>query len=107
MKKAQVMTAKEFGQYLQISESTLRRWRAAGTGPAWIKDADGKISYRKDVVDGWLTAITVHPHHSFKASPAKRAWDTKGRKGVAADAKRVKSILEKEGWVVTWIGKCS
>ena len=40
--------------WLGIAESTLRRWRAEGRGPAYITLSPRVIRYRRSVVLAWL-----------------------------------------------------
>lgn len=45
----EVLTIKEVAAMLRVSESTLSRWREAGTGPRFA-NLDGIIRYRRDDV---------------------------------------------------------
>jgi excisionase family DNA binding protein len=48
-----VLTAAEAAEYVNYPEETLRRWRALGTGPRYIK-AGRHVRYRKAALDKWL-----------------------------------------------------
>ena len=41
---SQQLTSKDLAVRCQVSEVTVRRWRLAGTGPAYIKLGTGKTS---------------------------------------------------------------
>lgn len=38
----QMLTPKELSERWKVADSTLRKWRVAGTGPAYIKLGDGR-----------------------------------------------------------------
>jgi predicted site-specific integrase-resolvase len=45
------LTQAELASRWQVSERTLDRWRALGTGPAWMK-LNGRVRYRvEDVLE--------------------------------------------------------
>jgi len=44
----------EVGQYLNVSESTLYRWRRKGVGPEFIRYPTNRIFYHKSDLDRWL-----------------------------------------------------
>jgi len=48
-----LMFSREVAAYLKVSESTLSRWRSAGTGPPFLR-LGGIARYRLDAVDRWL-----------------------------------------------------
>ncbi|MCT1986602.1 helix-turn-helix domain-containing protein [Dermacoccus abyssi] len=48
-----LMHSREVAAYLKVSESTLSRWRSAGTGPPFLR-LGGIARYRIDAVDAWL-----------------------------------------------------
>jgi len=48
--------------YLKVSESTLSRWRSAGTGPPFLR-LGGIARYRLDAMDRWLSELE-HDHAS-------------------------------------------
>lgn len=48
-----LMHSREVAAYLKVSESTLSRWRSAGTGPPFLR-LGGIARYRLDAVDRWL-----------------------------------------------------
>ena len=55
-----LMHSREVAAYLKVSESTLSRWRSAGTGPPFLR-LGGIARYRLDVVDRWLDELE-HDH---------------------------------------------
>ena len=51
-----LLDSREVATYLKVSESTLSRWRSAGTGPPFLKL--GSIArYRLDAIDEWLKRL--------------------------------------------------
>lgn len=50
----ELLTPKELAGYLQISESSLRRWRAEGRGPATTWLSRRRARYRWRDVQKWL-----------------------------------------------------
>jgi hypothetical protein len=48
-----VWTSKDVAQFLNVSESTLSRWRRRGIGPACVQ-IDGVSRYRPAAVEAWL-----------------------------------------------------
>lgn len=50
-----LMDSREVSAYLKVSESTLSRWRSAGTGPPFLR-LGGIARYRADAVNAWLAA---------------------------------------------------
>lgn len=57
-----LMHSREFAAYLKVSESTLSRWRSAGTGPPFLR-LGGIARYRLHAVDRWLAELE-HGHAS-------------------------------------------
>ncbi|HNV40319.1 MAG TPA: helix-turn-helix domain-containing protein [Ornithinibacter sp.] len=57
-----LMHSREVAAYLKVSESTLSRWRSAGTGPPFLR-LGGIARYRLDAVDRWLADLE-HDHAS-------------------------------------------
>ncbi|WP_447947470.1 helix-turn-helix transcriptional regulator [Microbacterium lacticum] len=55
-----LMHSREVAAYLKVSESTLSRWRSAGTGPPFLR-LGGIARYRLDAVDRWLAELE-HDH---------------------------------------------
>ena len=55
-----LMHSREVAAYLKVSESTLSRWRSAGTGPPFLR-LGGIARYRLDAVDLWLGELE-HDH---------------------------------------------
>ena len=48
-----LLDSREAAAYLKVSESTLSRWRSAGTGPPFLR-LGGIARYRLDAVNRWL-----------------------------------------------------
>jgi predicted DNA-binding transcriptional regulator AlpA len=53
-----VINAEAAAKYLSLSESTLKRWRVEGKGPAWIALDERRVGYDKRDLDDWLKART-------------------------------------------------
>lgn len=51
-----LMDSREVAAYLKVSESTLSRWRSAGTGPPCLR-LGGIARYRFGAVDAWLSGL--------------------------------------------------
>jgi excisionase family DNA binding protein len=47
------LTEAELAALLKVTPRTVKRWRAEGTGPSWIRVGRG-IRYRRRDVDAWL-----------------------------------------------------
>jgi excisionase family DNA binding protein len=48
-----LLTEAEVAELLRVSERTVRRWRAAGTGPSAVRVGKA-VRYRRRAVDDWL-----------------------------------------------------
>lgn len=57
-----LLDSREVAAYLKVSESTLSRWRSAGTGPPFLR-LGGIARYRLDAMDRWLGELE-HDHAS-------------------------------------------
>lgn len=57
-----LLDSREAATYLKVSESTLSRWRSAGTGPPSLR-LGGIARYRLDAVDRSLAELE-HDHAS-------------------------------------------
>lgn len=55
-----LVTSRDAAAYLNVSESTLSRWRADEKGPPFLQ-LDGIIRYRRDALDAWLDELE-HAH---------------------------------------------
>ncbi len=55
----ELLTIKEAAAYLQVSEETLRKWRAQGAGPPVAK-LGRHLRYRKDALDQWVKEQESH-----------------------------------------------
>lgn len=51
-----LLHSRDVAAYLKVSESTLSRWRSAGTGPPFIR-MSGIARYRIEAVDAWLMEL--------------------------------------------------
>lgn len=51
-----LLDSREVAAYLKVSESTLSRWRSAGTGPPVLR-LGGIARYRLEAVDRWLGSL--------------------------------------------------
>lgn len=47
--------------YLGRSPRTVTDWRYYGIGPAYRKDSNGRVTYRRADLDAWLAE---HPHQA-------------------------------------------
>jgi predicted DNA-binding transcriptional regulator AlpA len=46
--------AKKAAEYLDISRSTLAKWRMSGAGPKWHRCGPRLVFYYQDELDVWL-----------------------------------------------------
>ena len=51
---AGTMTSLEAAKHLGVSLATLKRWRAAGSGPEFIRMGERIIRYRETDLDRWI-----------------------------------------------------
>ena len=49
----ELLTEQEVADYCKVSVRTVKRWRAEGTGPPFLR-AGRQVRYRKRDVDAWL-----------------------------------------------------
>ena len=49
-----LLRSEEAAQLLGITDRTLRRWRAAGRGPAYVQEANMMLRYRESAVRAWI-----------------------------------------------------
>lgn len=49
-----LLTPQQAADHMGVSESTLRNWRSADTGPNYVRLGVRKIMYRKIDLDTWL-----------------------------------------------------
>ena len=54
-----LMTTREVAVYIGVAVSTLLAYRAAGTGPRYIKIGLRLVRYYKSDVDAWLSAQKI------------------------------------------------
>ena len=57
----ELLTTVEAAAQLDVSESTLTRYRSHGTGPRYIR-IGGKVRYRRSDLKAWIT--TIEPEDS-------------------------------------------
>lgn len=61
---SRLLHERDAARTLDVSASTLRRWRSLGMGPAYVR-VGGKrgstVRYRESVLIGWLENNTVDP----------------------------------------------
>ena len=55
-----LLTEQQVSEMTQISVRTLQRWRAQGTGPAWVR-VHRFVRYRKREVEEWLRQGNQRP----------------------------------------------
>lgn len=56
-----LITEEAAAERLGFSTSTLRHWRSAGTGPAYVKVRAGRVRYRHIDLDDWIESNLVEP----------------------------------------------
>jgi predicted DNA-binding transcriptional regulator AlpA len=62
------LRASEAAKYLQLSRSTLAKWRMRNEGPPYHRCGPRLIYYFRQEIDAWLAACdTSAPSHSVKA----------------------------------------
>ena len=49
-----LLTTREVAEILGVNAVTLAKWRAAGTGPAFVQPAPRTVRYRPSAIDAWL-----------------------------------------------------
>lgn len=58
------LKTKEAAIYMGFSYKTLEAWRAAGSGPDFLRLENGHVRYEKCVIDAWIkrgsTECVVH-----------------------------------------------
>lgn len=55
-----VYTTEQVAELLQVSVSTLKRWRREGIGPAYVKPGGGAVVlYTKEGIDRWIAQGSV------------------------------------------------
>lgn len=52
----EVLTPREVALLIRVPEPTLRRWRSAGAGPAYLQLGGHTVRYRRGDVIAWLDA---------------------------------------------------
>ena len=55
------LTPREAAPILRVKGQTLKRWRAKGIGPAYVRLEGGRVRYRLSDLEAWLAANTVAP----------------------------------------------
>ncbi|SON63395.1 hypothetical protein MSIMFI_04925 [Mycobacterium simulans] len=56
--------AREAAPRLRVTEQTLKRWRARGIGPAYVRLENGQVRYRIADLEAWLQQHAVTPGSS-------------------------------------------
>lgn len=59
MSSRELLTTDEVAELIRVDISTLKRWRAAGKGPSYIRIGEDKILYRRATIETWLDERTV------------------------------------------------
>jgi predicted DNA-binding transcriptional regulator AlpA len=62
----EILTEREVGTWLGLSEPTLFRHRRDGTGPKFIRLSARRVAYRRSAIEEWLTLR----EHQFLANLA-------------------------------------
>jgi excisionase family DNA binding protein len=71
-----LLTARDLGEFLDVSPETVLRWTRRGELPA-IKLPGGAIRYRADDLDDWLTKhATAAPGREARTVPTGAAAET-------------------------------
>jgi predicted DNA-binding transcriptional regulator AlpA len=52
--------AKDAAAYLEVSRSTLAKWRMNGHGPRWHRCGPRIVFYLQDEIDAWLRECDQH-----------------------------------------------
>jgi len=65
------LTERELAHELGRDARTLKRWRAAREGPAWVA-IGRKILYRRSAVQDWLASREVRPVRAASCRTARR-----------------------------------
>lgn len=60
----QLLTSKQAAELLGLSEATLRSWRSAGKGPAYVNLEGRAVRYRACDIDAWIKAGLVASSHT-------------------------------------------
>jgi predicted site-specific integrase-resolvase len=53
-KRINLLTPQEVAEMLQVTETTLKQWRAAGTGPSYVRLNRKTIRYAEEHVRHWI-----------------------------------------------------
>jgi len=57
MAQPQLLTPEEAASYLQVSERTLRTWRAEGKSPPYSRIGHRTIRYSLSALEAWISSI--------------------------------------------------
>lgn len=55
------LSQRDAARRVGVHPATLKRWRAEGTGPTYIRLESGRIRYRAEALDAWLDSRAVTP----------------------------------------------
>lgn len=64
--RCQVCTTAEAADYLQISVSSLTKWRMTGYGPKFVRLGPKAVRYRQEDLDAWMSENTVNSTSDYK-----------------------------------------
>ena len=99
----EVFSATELAQMLNVSVTTLKRWRYLGRGPAHFRldalSATSPVRYHRSDVAAWINAQKEITAASFEDNPPSRAAQSEVRTGLEGIAKMraaTKARLEEE-----------
>ena len=62
-----LLLEREAAERLRLTKTTLAGMRSRGTGPEWVK-LGGKVFYRTEALDAWVTACTHTPSRAAIAT---------------------------------------
>jgi predicted DNA-binding transcriptional regulator AlpA len=65
--KCSLLNSEAAGEYIGIGPRTLPVWRNLGKGPKYLK-IGGKVLYRREDLDAWLTSRLVDPEAPFQGA---------------------------------------
>jgi hypothetical protein len=68
--EAEMKSDKETAPILGVARITLRKWRARGRGPAWVK-LEGKVRYKMADLIAFIERNRIDPAEAKPSDPAK------------------------------------
>ncbi len=69
---AEYLNEAQFCALLRVKPRTAQRWRADGTGPAFVRAGGRRILYRRADVEAWASARTF-AHRAAELAAATKA----------------------------------